>query len=120
MTETIDPAARRRAIDRFAVEANLSEVAEALGLLVFSRGGVTSRALCPFHSDRHPSLYLYPSSKGGRTQFHCFACGAHGDVYDLIKKQLITDFRGALDWLSARNHFPVPEIVQPKVTRQGG
>jgi DNA primase catalytic core len=114
MAETIDPGARRRAIDSLAVDANLPDVAEALGLRVFSRGGVTPRALCPFHSDQHPSLYLYPSSRGARAQFHCFACGAHGDVYDLIKKQLITDFRGALDWLSARYHFSVPEIVSAK------
>jgi hypothetical protein len=37
-----------------------------------------NKALCPFHDDRHPSL----SFKGGR--FKCFACGAGGDVIDLV------------------------------------
>ena len=32
---------------------------------------------CPFHSDRTPSLKLYGD------HFHCFGCGAHGDVIDL-------------------------------------
>ena len=32
---------------------------------------------CPFHADRVPSLKLYGD------HFHCFACGAHGDVIDL-------------------------------------
>ena len=33
--------------------------------------------LCPFHADRTPSLKLYAD------HFHCFGCGAHGDVIDL-------------------------------------
>lgn len=32
---------------------------------------------CPFHADRTPSLKLYGN------YFHCFGCGAHGDVIDL-------------------------------------
>lgn len=32
---------------------------------------------CPSHEDRVPSLKLYDD------HFHCFGCGAHGDVVDL-------------------------------------
>ena len=32
---------------------------------------------CPFHADRTPSLKLYGD------HFHCFGCGAHGNVIDL-------------------------------------
>ena len=32
---------------------------------------------CPFHADRVPSLKLYGD------HYHCFGCGAHGDVIDL-------------------------------------
>ena len=32
---------------------------------------------CPFDADRTPSLKLYGD------HFHCFGCGAHGDVIDL-------------------------------------
>ena len=32
---------------------------------------------CLFHADRVPSLKLYGD------HFHCFGCGAHGDVIDL-------------------------------------
>ena len=32
---------------------------------------------CPFHADGTPSLKLYGD------HFHCFGCGAHGDVIDL-------------------------------------
>lgn len=32
---------------------------------------------CPFHAEKTPSLKLYGD------HFHCFGCGAHGDVIDL-------------------------------------
>ena len=35
---------------------------------------------CPFHADRTPSLKLYGD------HFHCFGCGAHGDVIDLTAR----------------------------------
>ena len=37
-------------------------------------------ALCPFHNDRHPSLYVADD------HYYCFACGAHGDVIDFVGK----------------------------------
>lgn len=35
---------------------------------------------CPFHEDNNPSMKLYSD------HFHCFACGAHGDVTDLTAR----------------------------------
>ena len=35
-------------------------------------------ALCPFHNDRHPSLYVADD------HYYCFACGEHGDVIDFV------------------------------------
>ena len=54
------------------------EAAERYGLPV-NQSGV---ARCPFHSDRTPSMKLYED------HFHCFGCGAHGDVIDLTGKLL--------------------------------
>ena len=38
-------------------------------------------ALCPFHADRHPSLTLSPA----HAAYHCFACGAKGDIFSLVQ-----------------------------------
>ena len=39
-------------------------------------------ACCPFHAERSPSFGIRQESvKGWR--FHCFGCGADGDVFDL-------------------------------------
>ena len=53
---------------------NLREAAELYGIDV----NRYSKALCPFHNDRHPSLYVTDD------HYHCFACGAHGDVIDFV------------------------------------
>ena len=54
----------------------LRQAAETYGLTV-SRNGMTC---CPFHKDRHPSLKL------NEDYFHCFGCGASGDVIDLTAR----------------------------------
>ena len=46
------------------------EAAERYGVSVNLQG----KALCPFHNDRHPSLYVADD------HYYCFACGAHGNV----------------------------------------
>ena len=53
---------------------NAREVAEHYGIDVNRYG----KALCPFHNDRHPSMVVYDD------HYHCFACGEHGDVIDLV------------------------------------
>lgn len=55
---------------------NAQEAAQAYGIDVNHHG----MALCPFHNDRHPSLYVSDD------HYHCFACGEHGDVIDLTAK----------------------------------
>lgn len=55
---------------------NLREAARLYGIEVNRYG----KALCPFHNDRHPSLYVADD------HFYCFACGEHGDVIDLVSR----------------------------------
>jgi DNA primase catalytic core len=60
-------------------------------------------------------MQLFPAGNAGRDHFHCFSCGAHGDVFDLIKKQRNGDFRDALEWLAERYRFTFP--VSPGIVR---
>lgn len=55
---------------------SLREAAQAYGLEVNRHG----KSLCPFHNDRHPSLYVADD------HYYCFACGAHGDVIDFTAR----------------------------------
>lgn len=49
--------------------------------LKLRKKGIVHSALCPFHKERTPS-FTVQESKG---QYHCFGCGAHGDVIDFVK-----------------------------------
>ena len=82
------------------------EAAELYGIAV----GRSGMACCPFHDDRHPSMKV-------DARFHCFGCGADGDVidftarlYDLSPKEaaekLAQDFGLAYDSKAPvrRNH----------------
>ena len=74
-----------------------------------------SKALCPFHDDKTPSLLIDSSRDRGRQHFHCFACGAHGDAIDLVKERLNIGFREAVEWLSS--DFAIVSTGKPANTR---
>jgi DNA polymerase I-like protein with 3'-5' exonuclease and polymerase domains len=43
-----------------------------------AKPAIGDKVLCPFHDDHSPSLQIYSDG-----HFHCYACGAHGDVDEL-------------------------------------
>lgn len=49
---------------------------------------------CTFHNERTPSMKIYEDS------FHCFGCGAHGDVIDFVQKKNNCSHKEALEFLS--------------------
>ena len=74
---------------------NLREAAERYGVEV-NRYGM---ALCPFHNDRHPSLYVADD------HYYCFACGEHGDVIDFAAKLFGLPLYAAAQRLAADFHL---------------
>src|SRR5215207_8348760 len=55
-------------------------------------------ALCPFHDERTPSFGIDPVEK----LYHCFGCGAGGDVFKFAMETEGLDFAGALEALAER------------------
>lgn len=55
---------------------NTREAAARYGVEVNRHG----KALCPFHNDRYPSLFVDDD------HYYCYACGEHGDVIDFTAK----------------------------------
>lgn len=47
---------------------------------------------CPFHSEKTASMKVYKGDKG----FHCFGCGANGDVITFIQMLFNVSFDGAI------------------------
>lgn len=71
------------------------EAAERYGVEVNHYGMV----LCPFHNDRHPSLYVADD------HYYCFACGEHGDVIDFAAKLFGLPLYEAAQQLAADFHL---------------
>lgn len=99
---------RARVIAEIAEKVDLPRVAERLGLTVVNLGKSNTKALCPFHDDQHPSLSFFESRDSGRKLYHCFACGAQGDAFDLVRHALHCDFNKALEWLAAETNTALP------------
>lgn len=64
--------------------------------VALSRNGDGYNGCCPFHDDKNPSLTV-DREKG---LWHCFGCGAGGDVFDFLQKIENIDFQEALQQLS--------------------
>ena len=70
------------------------------------RVGSRYSALCPLHNDKKsPSLSISPDKQ----LFHCFGCGAGGNVIHFIMGMENLDFMDALKYLADRVHLPMPE-----------
>ena len=59
----------------------LGDVVEAAGVRLRGRGRVR-QGVCPFHDEAEGSSTVY----GDTERFHCFGCGATGDVLDFIQR----------------------------------
>jgi DNA primase len=73
------------------LRASVSLAAVISEMVDLKRSGRHAVGLCPFHQDRTPSFQVYED------HFHCFGCGAHGDVFD---------------WLMVTRRISFPEAVQ--------
>jgi DNA primase len=73
-------------------------------------GGTSWKGLCPFHGEKTPSFHVH----GDRQYFHCFGCGAGGDVIEFIKRSDGLTFPDAVRQMAARAGIPVPEPEDTK------
>jgi len=77
-----------------------SQIAEVIGEHVQLRnaGGGNLKGLCPFHDEKSPSL----SVSVARNLFHCFGCGAGGDVITFVERIEHISFSEAVERLAVR------------------
>lgn len=60
--------------------------------------GGNLKARCPFHNEKTASFFVSPA----RQTYHCFGCGAGGDIFTFVEEIEGLDFRGALGVLAER------------------
>lgn len=83
-----------------------TDIVEIIGQYTkLTRSGKTFKGLCPFHSEKHGSFFVYPDQQS----WHCFgACSTGGDVFSFIMKQQNCNFSEAKVILAERAGIPLP------------
>ncbi len=86
--------------------AAANDVVEVIGAYFpLKRAGANFRALCPFHQEKTPSFNVNPQ----RQIYHCFGCGASGDVFQFVMAYENTDFPTAARKLADRAGIKIVE-----------
>lgn len=93
----IDDADFRQLVEDAKAQWNISDVVSRRAKL--RRAGRETVTLCLFHPERSPSMRVN-DAKG---TYHCFGCGASGDIVTLVMATEGLSFMDALRWLGAAN-----------------
>ena len=81
-------------------------------------GAQNFQGLCPFHQEKTPSFSVHAS----RQFFHCFGCGASGDVFNFVQKIENITFPEAVRLIAEKLKIPLPKMSysSPEEERQAG
>ncbi len=71
--------------------------------ITLPKKGMLIKTLCPFHKEKTPSFNVNRQ----RQIFHCFGCGAGGDVFKFVMMYDQLDFMGAVRLLAERAGVPL-------------
>lgn len=86
--------------------AAASDIVEIISQFIpLKRSGRNLKACCPFHQEKTPSFMVQPEKQ----LYHCFGCGAGGDVFSFLMRYENLSFPEALKVLADRAHIELPE-----------
>lgn len=91
-------------LDELRARVTLSSVIQRTTKL--QRAGNEWKACCPFHDEKTPS-FTVSDAKGF---YHCFGCGAHGDVIRWMTDQRGLSFMDAVKELAAEAGMELPAL----------
>lgn len=69
------------------------------------RAGNDWIGLCPFHREKTGSFRVFPQQE----RYHCFGCGAHGDIFSFVQATEKIDFKEAVKYLADLYGIPRPQ-----------
>ncbi len=64
------------------------------------------KALCPFHSEKTPSFFVYPE----RNSFSCYGCNRFGDIFTLVQEMENIGFVEAMQFLAEKFNVPLEKV----------
>src|SRR6202142_3498797 len=70
-------------------------------------GAQNFQGLCPFHQEKTPSFSVHAT----RQFFHCFGCGASGDVFSFVQKIENITFPESVRLIAEKLKIPLPKMT---------
>lgn len=92
-------------IEKLKRQVNLVDIVSSYVRL--KKNGKNYTACCPFHSEKTPSFTVSEDKQF----YHCFGCGAHGDVLDWLQDYAQMDFKEAIKALGGEIEMTPPEKI---------
>ncbi len=84
-----------------------NDIVDVVGEYVkLRRSGSSYVGLCPFHNEKTPSFHVHQDGQ----YYHCFGCGAGGNVIGFIMERENLSFVDALKFLADRINYTLPEV----------
>jgi len=100
------------AVDIDSIKAS-NPLEETVARLTGQEVTVRHSIRCPFHQDDTPSMVIYDDG-----HFHCFGCGAHGDVLDFVGRFYFgqqydpaAHFQDVVNKLGGLDIKPLPKLL---------
>lgn len=86
---------------------NMYDITARYGLKLNRRNA----ACCPFHREKTASFKIYKDGK----KYHCFGCGADGDVISFVMQYFNINFRQAMSRIGSDFNLPLRGMRKPTV-----
>jgi len=94
-------------IDEVKQKIDIVDVASQYTKLI--KAGRNFRGLCPLHTEKDPSFFVYPDQQS----WHCFgACNTGGDAFSLVMKKQGISFGEALQLLAQKAGVALPSRAE--------
>ena len=72
----------------------------------FKQTGTSHVGLCPIHNEKSGSFHVRTDSN----TFHCFGCGAGGDIISLVQQMENLSFTGAIQMLAEEYEIELQSV----------
>jgi len=82
-----------------------SDIVEVISRYIpLAKAGRNYKAPCPFHHEKTPSFIVSPDKQ----IYHCFGCGAGGNIFSFVMKYENVEFPEAVEMLAEKANVKLP------------
>lgn len=102
-------------VERLRRDISLADTVASFGYRL-DPNGYEFETCCPFHKEDSASFTIFPGRNDGIERFHCFGCGAKGDVLDFVMMAKGVNLPEAIRVLDGRDTSR-PNVAPRQISR---